>query len=183
MKLYDGKEREKKEAEELEKERMKKTNIIAQKMLSTFANNNRLKKSFLFSVGLRSVPTAFPDYLYFLFFNASAKEIFEARKQHFQNFFDQLLKLYAEGLKEVYNKENTLKDGRYEDPKSDSFSGEEIRNFFFIKRKYKEEKEFVERNFWSLHDALKYIGFDVWGEKGDGFGHRAYLCLKKSYDF
>jgi hypothetical protein len=167
----------------LKKERIEKINIIAQKMVIVFKNDYQLEESFNRISLLRGLHhSRLPENLYRIFFMSGSKLFFEANKKSFQNFFDQLLKVYAEPLKLVYEKEEEMRE-KYKDTPYNSFSSEEIRDLFKIKKGIGTEKEHSENDFWSLHDALKHVGFDVWGEKKDGFGHKAYLCLKKSYLF
>lgn len=181
-KIFKDYTREKERAEELKKERMEKINIIAQKMLAVFKYDNQLQESFERISLLRSLHNDFPDSLYWIFFMSGSKLFFEANKKKFQNFFDQLLKIYAEKLKTAYDNEENFKKERGE-VEFDSISGDEIRDFLKRKRFFSEEKKRAEEENWGLHDALRDIGFDVWAEKSDGIGYKAYLYLKKSYSF
>lgn len=182
LRLYDRRKKEKKEAEELKKERMEKINIIAQKMLAIFKHDNQLEESFERISLLRSLHNNLPDSLYLIFFMSGSKLFFEAKKKNFQNFFDQLLKIYAEKLKKAYDDEENFKK-KHGEIKSNSMSGEEIRDLVKKRRFILEEKKKAEGECWDLHDALRDIGFDVWAEKSDKIGYRAYLYLKKSYSF
>lgn len=183
--IFLGPHKKRKKAEELKKERMGKVNIIAQKMLDAFKNNSKLGKSFKQCscfIGREIREQFLQGDLYNIFFEESSKHFFEVKKENFQNFFDQLLKVYAEKLRLAHDRDEVFIE-ECKKISRDSLSSEEIRNEISIARTYKNRKEVAENDFWFLHDALKYIGFDVWGEKKDGFGYKAYLILKTSYEF
>lgn len=164
---------------------MERLEIIAQRMSSVFANNHAIQKSFESFSGVSGFFAAnISKGLYNKFFNDDnpLSGMIAEQKQKYQKFFDQFLKIYAEKLKTAYdNEENFKRDNAQLE--HDSMSGEEIRNFLKRKRFFSEEKKKAEEDCWDLHDALRDLGFDVFAEKSDGVGYKAYLYLKKSYPF
>ena len=182
LRLYDRRKKEKREAEELKKQRMGKINIIADKMHNIFLHDDLLQERFQSFSNVRGWFPHLPLDLYNRFFDESEADLFLTQRQKFQNFFDQLLKIYAEKLKTAYDNEEKFKK-EHKELKPNLMSGDEIRDFLKRKRFFSEEKKKAEGDNWDLHDALRDIGFDVWAEHSDGVGYKAYLYLKKSYQF
>lgn len=98
-----------------------------------------------------------------------------ARLPKYQDFFDQILKMYAEKMHEMYRDEEEFRK-RYKKEENffGSFSRPEIEKIFGENEKSLREKKKAEEKFWTLHDLLQSLGFETWGHRS----YKVYLLLK-----
>ncbi|MEW6616945.1 MAG: hypothetical protein AB1333_00815 [Patescibacteria group bacterium] len=100
--------------------------------------------------------------------------------KHYQKLFDQVLKKRAEELDRTYELEKEFrKENKEKEDKRNIFTREEISELLKELTEIERKEEVAERNFWTLHDTLKSLGFETWGNRS----YKIYLALKKSYPF
>ena len=93
----------------------------------------------------------------------------------FQDLFDQILKMYAEDMQKIFNREDQLKENYGEDEVFwNSMSRHDLEKKMEEKRDLERDKERVENEFWTLYDALKCFGIKTFG---DGRNYKPYLVL------
>ena len=91
----------------------------------------------------------------------------------YQDFFDQLLKIYAEKLDEIYKKEDITKNKYQEESRlRDVLDRVAIDAMFDRSEKIEKEKIVCEKQFWTLHDILSSLGLKTWKS------YKTYLLLK-----
>jgi hypothetical protein len=90
----------------------------------------------------------------------------------YQDFFDQVLKMYADKLQKIYDEEGKRKKLIGPLPR-DRYSSEEI-GFTIEENEYEErEKKDTETKFWILHNTLRDLGLRTWGRS-----YKFYVALK-----
>lgn len=98
----------------------------------------------------------------------------------YQKLFDQVLKMYAEGLETANKREQSFfKKYQSADEEKNRYSSKEIEKIFEEKEEVMRIQREAERSFWILHDTLKSLGFRTWGDKS----YKVYLALRPSLDF
>lgn len=96
----------------------------------------------------------------------------------FQEIFDQILHEYAEQMENAYQKSDEAKK-MLNGKKSllyNKLSSQEVDAFIRSKNNFVEEKACAEKRFWDLHNVIKTLGFETWGDQE---GYKPYLLLKK----
>ena len=93
----------------------------------------------------------------------------------FQDLFDQILKMYAEDMQKIFNREDQLKENYGEDEVFwNSMFRHDLEKKMEEKRDLERDKERVENEFWTLYDALKCFGIKTFS---DGRNYKPYLVL------
>ncbi len=94
-----------------------------------------------------------------------------------QDFFDQVLKMQAEYLQKTYEQEDRCKKEAIKNVADNSMSRFRIDLQISSEERLVEDKKYIERRFWDLHDTLQYLGLKTWDS------YKAYLKLKPMKDF
>lgn len=94
-----------------------------------------------------------------------------------QDFFDQVLKMKAEHLQKIYDKEGIFRKKDLKNTAPRLLSRGEIDALLHLEKTLVEIKEEAERDFWDLHDTLQCIGLKTWDS------YKMYLKLKLMKDF
>ncbi|EKD58427.1 MAG: hypothetical protein ACD_56C00128G0002 [uncultured bacterium] len=97
------------------------------------------------------------------------------RVNDYQELFDQLLRMYAEQLQAVYDREEEMKKRHKQKFPPNSCSAMEIAANLEAEDVLLKENATCEHKFWRLHDTLKDLGLRTWGHRG----YKIYIALKK----
>lgn len=94
-----------------------------------------------------------------------------------QSYMNQVLKYFAEKLNESYRADEEFRKGMSSIKLSevrDSYSEKDIQKLVDQAREREKEIEKRKKEFWTLHDTIRDLGFETWGD----VSYKTYLYLK-----
>jgi hypothetical protein len=98
-------------------------------------------------------------------------------KETLQTILNRLLKFYAKKLNESCSADQEFNKSMSSiklDKIKDSYSVEEIQKLVNKARGIEKEVEERKKEFWEIHDIVRDLGFETWGD----VSYKAYICLK-----